>query len=47
MKSISALAGLLLLLTGLHAVVHAQEASATATDSSLTVVLLGTRVVRP
>ena len=43
MKSISALAGLLLLLTGLHAVVHAQEASATATDSSLTVVLLGTR----
>ena len=43
MKSISALAGLLLLLTGLHAVVHAQEAIATAGDSSLTVVLLGTR----
>jgi ribonuclease Z len=43
MKSISALAGLLLLLTGPHAVVHAQKAIAGASDPSITVVLLGTR----
>ena len=43
MKSIAPLAGLLLLLTGPHAVVHTQEATATTGDSSFRVVLLGTR----
>jgi hypothetical protein len=43
MKFLSALAGLLLLLTAPQAVVHAQKATATTSDSSMTVVLLGTR----
>jgi ribonuclease Z len=43
MKSISGLAGLLLLLTAPQAVVRAQKATATTSDSSMTVVLLGTR----
>jgi ribonuclease Z len=43
MKSITATAGLLLLLTGSYATVHTQGATAPTGDSSFRVVLLGTR----